>query len=141
MPTELITDEIRDRVRDRLEPTVREIAAANEGRSYIPSRWNVWPSVIGSCLYVHPTDFGCLIGKALARLGVPRAFLIEHEGEGIAQLLESIFPLAPLSGEVDQLSDWCESVQDHQDVPRPWDECIRLADEAREDAATSSTDF
>lgn len=111
-----------ERIRDRLEPTVRELAAERPEHVYAPFSGVPDDAAGARCLYVHPEGFGCLFGHALGRLGVPREFLAHVEGLAIDDVLRD------LSGESWAVEDWAVEVQAAQDREEPWGNAVAYAD-------------
>jgi len=69
---------------------------------------------IGSCRYVRDGKPDCLIGRALARIGVSVERLADNEGTGAYEVMDS------LGGFSHVVMKAAESAQDVQDGGAPW---------------------
>lgn len=102
-----------------------------EGDEAEPDLW------YGGCSYVNGSEGkGCIVGQALANLGVPVEVLRNHEGNNAAGVMQNL-GLTPMpegmryKPESDYTPEerFCTLVQRGQDQEEPWGTALRHADE------------
>lgn len=108
---------------------VRRLAAERPDFVYEKQTTDEWAS--GVCLYVHQDEqqglvAGCLIGHALANLGVPLESLREFDRSGDDTSADALLPKFGVSGTV---TLWAMHAQLEQDEGQPWGRAVKLADE------------
>lgn len=106
---------------------VREIAQAEPDTVY------VYQSGQSACSYV-PGPYGdqrCLIGRALADLGVPDSFFEHRNQSGYSTIVHYLESGGYLSLETGgPWRDWLVGVQDYQDGGAAWGRSVQAMDDA-----------
>lgn len=108
---------------------VRRLAAERPDFVYEKQATDEWWAS-GACLYVHQDEHqglvaGCLIGHALANLGVPLELLSEFDRSGDDTSADALLPKFGVSGTV---TLWAMQAQLEQDEGQPWGRAVELAD-------------
>lgn len=111
---------------------VRKLAAERPDFNY-KAQPGLEPSDMGGCSYVgrdryDPEGEGCIIGQALARLGVNHDDLVEREGNLASTAIQRL--LGQVVTDVDDFDEdrWLDAVQGNQDAAHPWGIAVANAD-------------
>jgi hypothetical protein len=96
-------------------------AVAEKGDDYVYSRLDGY---VGTCLYVHDDEPGCIMGNALHRMGVSLDQLGDKEGEGITSVLEYLHNRG-IIGDYPSLDlEKLSSIQAAQDCGSTWGKAV-----------------
>jgi hypothetical protein len=89
---------------------------------------------VEGCSYLRSHDDatkGCIMGQAMRRLGVPDDVLLEHEGQTIVRVLETLGVVdGPMGGDPSTWGTgerWLFDVQQRQDTGEAWGAAVRHA--------------
>jgi hypothetical protein len=117
---------------ETLIQTIREVADDDPERVYkAPDHMGRAPGGV-NCYYVHTSadgwQAGCLIGKALNRLGVPLEVLRANEGKSAGLVINRLINLTGSFAETQSANTFASVAQDCQDQGSPWREAVHTAE-------------
>lgn len=110
---------------------VREIAAEDPDYRYNPHYDPEDMSPTMMCSYINNMDGepgGCIVGRAMRAVGVPKSRLLKAEGVGVMSLLIDFEDDHETYEYSIEEAAWLREVQNAQDTGETWGEAVTAAD-------------